>query len=90
MKGEYKAILRGDRLEWRGDGPDVTDTEAGIEVLVTPLRSAGPGSARSSDGEAMARALSKLAATGSLREVADAAEWQREQRRDRSLPGRDA
>lgn len=90
MRGEYKAVLRGNRLEWSGESPEANDTERGVEVLVTVLRKAGPGSVRPSDGEAMARALSKLAATGSLRDVADAAEWQREQRRDRSLPGRDA
>ncbi len=90
MLETYKAILRGDRLEWSGDAPKRDDAEAGIEVFVTILQSDDVVSNGSSDGKAMAEALSRLAASGSLSEISDPAAWQREQRRDRPLPDRDA
>jgi hypothetical protein len=37
----------------------------------------------------MAEALEKLAAANSMAEIADPVEWQREQRQDRNLPGRE-
>jgi hypothetical protein len=42
-----------------------------------------------SDGKAMAKALAKLAASGSVSKISDPSAWQREQRQDRPLPGRD-
>ncbi len=83
MVETYRAILRGDKLEWSGDAPKRDDAEQGIEVFVTILQSNAAISIASSDGKAMAEALNKLAATGSLSEISDPASWQREQRRDR-------
>lgn len=90
MVETYKAILQGDRLEWIGDAPERADAEQGIEVYVTILQGEAARSIASSDGKAMAEALARLAATGSLSEISDSTAWQREQRRDRPLPDRDA
>jgi hypothetical protein len=90
MRETYKAILRGDRIEWSGDAPEQLDTEQGVEVQVTILQSPATSSAAASNGKAMAEVLEKLAATNSVSEISDASTWQREQRQDRVLPGRDA
>jgi hypothetical protein len=84
----YKAILRGDRLEWSGDGPKHLNTEQ--EVYVTIVRESAVSSKVTSDGKAMAKALSKLAASGSLSQITDPSAWQREQRHERELPDRDS
>jgi hypothetical protein len=63
MLETYKAILRGDRLEWSGDAPEREDAEQGIEVYVMILQS---GSTVASNGKAMADALAKVAATTSF------------------------
>jgi hypothetical protein len=87
MLETYKAILRGDRLEWSGDAPEREDAEQGIEVYVTILQSEG---GVASNGKAMVEALAKIAASGALSEISDPSAWQREQRHDRPLPDRDA
>jgi hypothetical protein len=66
MVETYKAILRGDRLEWSGDVPELTGAEQGIEVYVTI-----PRNDVASDGKAMAAALSRIAASGSIAEISD-------------------
>ena len=86
----YKAILRGDRLEWSGEAPEQPDTEQGVEVYVTISQSDVTSSRARSNGKAMAEALEKLASSGSVSEISDPSAWQREQRQDRTLPGRDA
>jgi hypothetical protein len=67
MDQTYKAILRGDRLEWSEEPPIHIDTLLGIEVYVTIPRQPST----TSDGKAMAEALTKLAAVGHLSTVAN-------------------
>ena len=90
MLETYKAILRGDRIEWSGDAPEQLDTQQAVEVYVTILQSPAPSSTAASNGKAMAEVLEKLAAINSVSEISDPSTWQREQRQDRVLPGRDA
>ncbi len=85
MLPTYKAVLSGDRLEWDDDVPEQVRTEQRVPVFVTII-----GDADRSDvqrAEAMADALQRLAVRGGP-SIADAAQWQREQREDRPLPGR--
>lgn len=89
MTRTYKAILRGDRLEWTGDTPEQDYSEQEVEVYVTILRRGGIP-LPTSDGKAMAEALKSLATSGSLSGISDPLAWQDEQRRDRALPGRDS
>ena len=84
----YKAILRGDRLEWSGDPPENLNVEQ--EVYVTIVQETANSSRATSDGKAMAEALFKLATSGSNLHMTDPSTWQREQRRDRELPDRDS
>jgi hypothetical protein len=90
MLETYKAILRGDRIEWSGDAPEQLNAQQEVEIYVTILPSAATSSPAASTGKAMAEALGKLATTNSVSEISNPSTWQREQRQDRVLPDRDA
>ncbi len=85
----YRAILRGNNLEWNGDAPECLEEEKAVEVQVTILKEAAIPPAAIAHGKGMAEALEKLAAIDALPEISDPSAWQREQRQDRSLPDRD-
>ena len=89
MLQTYKAILRGNYLEWSGETPEQVEREQALEVHVTILSESATSSVKS-QGRRMAEALERLAAINALAEVSDPSEWQRQQREDRALPGRDA
>ena len=84
----YKAILRGNRLEWDGDMPQEIAQERAVAVYITildePVMPQTP-----SQGERMAAALEQLAASNALAHITDAAAWERDLRQDRALPGRE-
>ncbi len=86
----YRAVLKGDHLEWRGEIPPEIAKEHAVPVDVTILRderfSATPAV---NAGERMAVALEKLATSQAVAGIEDPVAWQREVRRDRPLPGRD-
>ncbi len=87
MLRTYKAILKGDRLEWSGDAPMMPRPEHPVHVHVTLLddhESDVPG-----QGPRMADALERLAEIDALHNIEDPAAWQREMRQDRPLPGRE-
>ncbi len=88
MQHTYKAVLRGNQLEWHGDAPRQVEGEQAVEVHVTILEE--PAAQDANRGQSMAEALEKLAATDALTGIADPLAWEREQRQDRPLPGRDA
>lgn len=79
------AILRDGTLGWVDGGPPPLPPGAvpvHVTLLVPPARATG--------GPAMAAALAALAAVGGPSGFGDPAEWQREVRIERPLPGRDA
>lgn len=82
----YRAILKGNRLEWIESEPLNLDAEQPVEVTI--LDSPGDVGA-STQGQRMAKALERLAATNALSHIKDPSEWQREIRKDRPLPGRE-
>jgi hypothetical protein len=84
VRDTYRAILRGDRLEWTDPSPLDLNPEQPVEVTILdePEQTANRG-------RRMAEALEKLAASDAFSEISDPSEWQREIRKDRSLPGRD-
>jgi hypothetical protein len=84
MGDSYRAILRGNRLEWSDAGPVDLNPEQPVEVTILdePDQTANRR-------KRMAEALEKLAASDAFSEISDPSEWQREIRRDRRLPGRD-
>jgi hypothetical protein len=83
----YKALLRGDRLEWLGEAPDPqTDAPLTVHVTVLEQECPGVGPAR---GHAMAALLEKLAERRTFSAITDPVRWQRELREERGLPGRE-
>ena len=90
MLNTYRATLHGNRLKWSDEEPESLPPDRGVEVFVTILgRPESPESSRRR-GAAMAAALERLAAAGGPKSFGDAAEWERETREERALPGRDS
>ena len=85
MSETYRAILKGDQLEWTDVVPSDLASEQPVEVTILDEPD-GLGDRR----RRMAEALEKLAAADAFSEIADPVEWQREIRKDRPLPGRDS
>ena len=82
----YRAILKGNRLEWIESGPTNLDAEQPVEVTILDT----PGDVdATTQGQRMAKALERLAAANGLSRIKDPSEWQREIRKDRPLPGRE-
>jgi hypothetical protein len=90
MLTTYRAVLKGNRLEWGAERPPEIAAERAVPVEITVLRDERFSSVRAPDaGERMAAALEKLAGSNAVADIKDPVEWQREARRDRPLPGRD-
>ena len=84
MLRTYEGILQGDRVRWSGEEAPATDRP--LRVHVTVVEEETDAEER---GRKMADALSKLASSGAFGEIDDPGAWQRDVRRERSLPGRD-
>jgi hypothetical protein len=84
MRNSYRAVLKGNQLEWTDPGPVDLNPEQAVEVTILeePDQTADRG-------KRMAEALEKLAASDAFSEISDPSEWQREIRKDRPLPGRE-
>ena len=89
MLNTYKAILRGNHLEWDGDAPDHLVPEDAVAVYVTILEKLVAPSAVTQQGRRMATALEQLAAANALPDLTDPVAWEREMRQDRPLPDRE-
>jgi hypothetical protein len=90
MHDTYRAILHGNRLEWRDEEPESLPSNGGVEVIVTILGDSESPAASGARGAAMAAPLEQLAAAGGPKSFGDAAAWERETRQERSLPGRES
>lgn len=86
MPTTFPALLTGDQLQWTPSRPAVLPNNTPIRVNVIYIDE--PVS-QPSLGENMAVALEQLSKLGSFSDIDDPVEWQRSQRSDRSLPGRD-
>ena len=84
MSESYRAILKGNQLEWTDAAP--TDLAGEQPVEVTIIAAPVPIAERR---RRMAEALEALAARDPFSEISDPVEWQREIRKDRPLPGRE-
>lgn len=84
MLPTYPAILRAGELDWGPDGPPPLppgDVPVHVTLLAPTVSAAG--------GPAMAAALAALAEKGGPESFGDPAEWQRQARAERPLPGRE-
>lgn len=84
MSESYRAILKGDQLEWTDVVPSDLASEQPVEVIIVdePDRIADRR-------RRTAEALENLAAANAFSEISDPVGWQRDIRKDRPLPGRD-
>ena len=80
----YRAILKGNQLEWTDPAPVDLNPEQPVEVTILEERDQ-----TANRRKRMAEALEKLAASDAFSEISDPVEWQREIRKDRPLPGRE-
>jgi hypothetical protein len=90
MLQTYKAILRGNRLEWRGTPPTALAAEQPIAVHVIILDEPAPFPPDVQPGQQMAAILEQLAAIHALSTVTDPTAWERGIRQDRQLPERES
>ena len=81
----YRAILKGNRIEWTDPEPTDLNPEQPVQVTILDTLDSTDAIAR---GQRMAKALERLAASNALSEITDPVEWQREIRKDRPLPDR--
>lgn len=86
MLKTYKAILRGNQLEWQESVAELTTLTKPIPVHVTILHEIVPETINT-QGQEMAAALEKLAGLPQ-RTILDPLAWEREARRERELPNR--
>lgn len=88
MLQTYKAVLRGNRLEWHG-APLAARSNQPVAVHVTILEE----SEQLTDirpGQEMADILEQLAAIHALADLTDPASWERNLRTERPLPERES
>ena len=85
----YKAILRGNRLEWNDAAPATLVDDRAVAVHVTILAEVQSASTPHTAGQHMAAILEQLSYQPTFAAISDPVAWQREQRNERTLPGRD-
>jgi hypothetical protein len=90
MRAAYRAVLHGNHLEWRDEEPKDLSPDRAIEVSVTILDATDSPATDQARGAAMAAALGQLAAAGGPKSFGDAADWERDTREERILPGRES
>lgn len=84
MRRAYKAILRGDRVEWL-DGAPEAERPLRVEIMVEADSFSDP---TEEEIEPVSHLFQALADMGAFAEIEDPVAWQREIRKDRPLPGR--
>lgn len=82
MLRTYKAILHGDQVEWIDPPPERKDV---MEVHITLLEEKRPMTYQERS-RVIVESLTALAEKSTFSEIIDPVAWQREQRRDRTLP----
>lgn len=86
MQRIFKAILKGNHLEWADEVPQQGDRP--IRVYVT-LQEEGSITSDESRRKKIVEILEKIAQNNIFSDISDPVEWQRELRQDCLLPGRD-
>jgi len=89
MLNTYKALLKGNQLEWAEDKPVHLKPEDTVAVYITILDESVALAGTSEQGQKMAAILEQLAAIQALSDITDPVAWERETRQDRPLPGRE-
>lgn len=82
VRENYRATLKGDRLEWQGEAPAVEGRA--VTVQVTLLHDVS--SSQASQGARMAAILEQLAAADAVAGIDDPVAWERSAREHSELP----
>lgn len=90
MLNTLKAVVRGDRIDWQERVDNIVSPSQPVEVLVTILENRPAGRSPEEQGRRRVAALRKLAARNAFAAMPDPAQWERETREDRGLPGRES
>lgn len=85
MLRSYEAFYEHGRLHWLNEAPDLDHAKVIVTVVETPT----PVESGPPNGQALAQLLEEMAAAGAADAFGDPLEWQRDERADRPLPGRD-
>jgi hypothetical protein len=86
MLPTYPAVLTNGRIEWSGEVPAGLGPRTRVRVtLLDP-----PQGTASDQGKCMAAALEVISARGGIATITDPLAWEREQRKDRELSGRES
>ena len=88
MLPTYKAIVKGNTIEWCNDVSEHIKPDSAVAVHITVLDESVPMT-REERGQYMASALESLAEINALPAVRDPLAWERELRQERPLPGRE-
>lgn len=78
----YEAIIDGDKVTWVGEAPQDPKGLRGTFQVSEPIQG--------TDGKLLVKLLEDIRAEGGVTGFGDAAEWQRQERIDRPLPGRES
>lgn len=86
MLATYRAVLKGNRLEWIEETPRLPSEQEAVSVYVTFVPEIEE--TLEERRRRVAAALHELSASGAFAEIDDPIAWQRDIRQDRPLPGR--
>jgi hypothetical protein len=86
MSATYFGTLQNDHIDWDGARPDQSTNGESLRVQITVL---GKSESSIDQGKKMAAILERLAQLSAMSSIVDPREWQREQRQDRPIPGRE-
>lgn len=85
----YKAILRGDHLEWRSEVRVPVSPDRAVAVYVTVLdEPVTPVTNPQEQGRRMAVALAQLVQLNACGHITDPVAWERQMQQERALPDR--
>lgn len=88
MLNTLRAVVEDDRIHWQEAVGDVVPAHRPVQVLVTVLEGQPHGRSLEEQARRRAAALQKLVALEAFSQMPDPAQWQREARAERELPGR--
>ena len=88
MLNTLRAVVEGDHIRWEDDPGKLLPSGQAKRALITILDSPEDYSTKEVS-ERRISAIRKLAALNPFREIQDPVEWQRANRVDRDLPGRE-
>ncbi len=88
MSQTYKAIIRGNQVEWLNGAPNLDD-DLRVDITIPEQKSSRAGISDEERRRSLLDTLNKLVASGVAEKFGDPIEFQREARKDRPLPGRE-